>query len=217
MVAPKPTETMVSNQCHLCGACFGKKFNLQRHLGNCSERHVKSATKKDKDRVICDICDKTFSCKFNLDRHVKKDHWKIVRTEKKFLNCRMFVKFKCQRVKRTWICKICHVRFSTKYGHRQHQQRKHPGSTSSRVVTQKGFMTVLEGQEEHEEVLKCSLCSYKSATFKELLAHKKRNIKERRFSNANCVTRPTHMPVACPSTRLQNIWEFIINVWDKAD
>ena len=103
-------------------------------------------------------------------------------------------KYKSKRVQRKLICKVCHVSFSSKYEQSRHHKRKHPGSTSSKIVTKQGFLKLCESEKDYVVgVLKCNLCTYKCATFKVLKQHKMREHKgEKKFNCNICEKAYTH-------------------------
>ena len=158
--------------CEYCGSAFKTNFNLNRHLSLCTSNKQRKLKSKKLSNEVCMICRGKFSTKSNLAAHEQKVHRIIVKSSGSFLMKTVLAKYHGKTVKKTWMCNVCHVRFTRKFDYQRHMHRKHPGSTSERITTNSGFILLDKDKELRELELQCNICNFKCNTFKELNRHK---------------------------------------------
>ena len=158
--------------CEYCGKAFKKNFNLSRHIVSCSSNGKKKKRTREQSKEVCTVCHGTFSTKSNLATHERKVHRFLLKRSSSFLMKTILAKYYSRKVRQTWLCKVCHIRFTRKFNQEHHMKLKHPSSISSQITTSSGFIVMEEGHVVQQPMLSCTICAFKCDTFKELSLHK---------------------------------------------
>ena len=158
--------------CEYCGKAFKQNYHLSRHLVSCSSNDKKKTRTREQSKEVCTICHGNFSTKSNLATHERRVHRFLLKKSSSFLMKTILAKYYSRKVRKTWLCNICHIRFKRKFDQERHMKLKHPSSTSSRITTSSGFIVLEQDHVVQQPKLSCTICTFKCDTFKELSLHK---------------------------------------------
>ena len=124
----------------------------------------------------------------------------MLKRSSSFLMKTIIAKYYSQKVRQTWLCKVCHLQFKRKFDQDHNMKLEHPSSTSSLITTSSGFIVLEQGHVVQQAQLSCTICAFKCDTFKELSLHKVNVYKGKRHFHFNSVKRPTRKKQVLLST-----------------
>jgi hypothetical protein len=75
----------------------------------------------------CVLCLIVFSSKADLKEHVAAEHSGLLREDNSFLRRSKFARSSARRVRRTWLCTVCHSTFTRCHDLQRHTVKQHSG------------------------------------------------------------------------------------------
>ena len=178
-------------KCDECGQLFKNAETLQKHMSCC--RRVKQRTRRTQQQ--CVLCLTVFSSKADLREHVAAEHSRLLREDHSFLRRSKFARSSAKRVRRTWLCTVCHSTFSRSNDLKRHTVKQHSGGAEDQEQPQDdlvcGFKDCIfrckasielkrhkEAEHKGERVFPCTVCDKSFTSTSLLYQHKKRTHSE---------------------------------------
>ena len=174
-------------KCDKCGQHLKNTGTLKQHMSICGV--VKHRARRTQQQ--CVLCLIVFSSKADLKEHVAAEHSRLLREDNSFLRRSKFARSSARRVRRTWLCTVCHSTFSRSNDLQRHMVRKHSGAAEDQEQPQddlfcgfkdcnfncKASIELKKHKEvEHkgEKVFPCQVCDKSFTSTGRLYQHKKR-------------------------------------------